>query len=67
MNATVADELALDRLLDSLSDLDRASVVRALKSRGYGTGFTSYHVHEARSEGYQQGLAAGRSEKKPAA
>lgn len=67
MSATVADVLALDALLESLPDLERASILRAMESRGYGNnGPTSYDVRVAREQGYDAGLAAGRAEKKTA-
>lgn len=60
---SVADELALDALLDSLNDLDRASLVRAMEDR-YGVDLDEYHhtdscdadEDEARAEGRAEGV-----------
>jgi hypothetical protein len=68
MSVTVGDELTFDRIMESLSDFDRASVQRVLASGRFGTGVTQSDVRNAREEGYQRGLREGRLEKQqPAA
>lgn len=57
---SVADELTFDRVLAALPELDRTSVERVLRSRGYGTGIMSRDLSEAREQGYHAGVAEGR-------
>lgn len=67
---SVADELIFERMLDEMSPETRASVERVMASRGYGGWASQRDLYdddeliEARRQGYENGLAAGRAEKK---
>jgi hypothetical protein len=61
-SATVADELALESMLDAMPPLQRASIERALDSRethNFGL-FDEMEIEEAEQRGYARGFAAGK-------